>query len=148
MTAKEFFEIEPIQKNSLLVFVFVFFISFLQLYIFKEDFNDEKDLTKFLLTMSVSIFWVTAELPTYFFFVNSRRDKYKLKGLDFNLFLDRIIISFGFTLIIWTVLLTYIGYEFDFDLKTFIRVSLSWMFIKSSYWFSRWLVYYFKTKNK
>ncbi|EKT4502380.1 hypothetical protein AAIP31_002291 [Flavobacterium psychrophilum] len=139
MTFKEFFEIEPIQKNSLIVFVFVFFVSFLQLYLFKNDFLLETDLVKIFLSFSISICWVASEIPTYFLFIASRNDKYKAKGIDLNLILDRVIIGFGLSLIFWMVSITYIAFEFDLTLRVFIRVSLGWMFLKTLYWFLSWI---------
>lgn len=148
MTFKEFFDIEPVQKNSLIVFVFVFFMCFLQLYLFKNNFENEKDLTKIFLTMSLSVCWVASEIPTYFLFIASRKDKYKEKGIDLFLLLDRIVIAFGFSLIFWMATLTYIGYELGFSLRTFIRVSLVWVILKSAFWFFSWLKYSMKDKKQ
>ncbi len=124
MNIKEFFDIEPIQKNGLLIFVFAFLISYLQLFLFKSDFYDLDLFDKIILSSSVGVCWVASELPTYFFFMNSKWNKWINKGKVFDLILDRIIAAFGFTLILWMVLLTYIGYEFNLDLKIFIRTCL------------------------
>ncbi|GEJ39517.1 membrane hypothetical protein [Flavobacterium psychrophilum] len=147
MTFKEFFEIEPIQKNSLIVFLFVFFVSFLQLYLFKNDFLLETDLVKIFLSFAVSICWVASEIPTYFLFIASRNDKYKAKGIDLNLILDRVIIGFGLSLIFWMVTITYIAFEFDFTLRVFIRTSLGWMILKTLFWFLKWIKYDFNNKK-
>ncbi|EWH08797.1 hypothetical protein KLA_17454 [Cellulophaga geojensis KL-A] len=141
MTFKEFFDIEPIQKNGILVFSFSALISFLQLYLFKTGFVELDNLDKIILSLSVGVCWVVAELPTYLFFVNSKWLKWKSKGKIVELFPDRIIASFGFSLILWMVLLTYIGYEFNVDLKMFIRISMIWMFGKSIYWLLYWAKY-------
>jgi hypothetical protein len=140
-TIKEFFDIEPIQKNGILILVFSFLISFLQLFLFKSNFNNLDIFDKVILSLAVSVCWIVSELPTYFFFMNSKWQKWKQKGMIFQLVPDRIVASFGFTIIIWMVLLTYVGYEFDMDLKTFIRTSLIFVFIKSLYWFFYFLKY-------
>lgn len=132
MTLKEFFEIEPIQKNALLVFVFMFFISFLQLYLFKKNFSIESDLVKILLSFSVSICWAISEVPTYLF-----ASKTIIKPVDRteqNKLTERIIIALGFTLVFWSVLATYIGYEFNVSLKIFIRCCFIFMALKTLYW--------------
>lgn len=141
MNIKEFFDIDPIQKNGLLIFAFAFLMAYLQLFLFKSNFTDLDKFDKIILSLSVSVCWVVSELPTYFFFMNSKWLKWKSKGKVFELIADRIIASFGFTLILWMVLLTYIGYEFKMDLKMFIKASLIWMLLKSLYWFLYWLKY-------
>lgn len=141
MNIKEFFDIEPIQKNGLLIFVFTSLISYLQLFLFKSNFSDLDLFDKIILSLSVGVCWAVSELPTYFFFMNSKWQKWKQKGMIFQLVPDRIVASFGFTIILWMVLLTYIGYEFNMDLKVFIRTCLIWMFLKSLYWFLFWLKY-------
>tara|TARA_R110000868_G_scaffold33215_3_gene120842 strand:+ start:4559 stop:5002 length:444 start_codon:yes stop_codon:yes gene_type:complete len=142
MTIKEFFEIEPIQKNSIIVIIFVCFISFLQLYLFKDNFVNEKDFVKIALSISVAICWITAEIPTYIFALPI------LIKSDANIFENRmiefIIISYGFGLIFWMVTATYISYELDLDMKNFIRISIAFMFFKNLYWFIR----YRKNKNQ
>ncbi|MFB9056678.1 hypothetical protein ACFFU9_07975 [Mariniflexile ostreae] len=141
MTIKDFFDIEPIQKNGLLIFAFAFLMAYLQLFIFKSNFSDLDKFDKIILSLSVSVCWVVSELPTYFFFMNSKWLKWKSKGKVFELIADRIVTAFGFTLILWMVILTYIGYEFKMDLNMFIRTSLIWMFLKSIYWSFYWLKY-------
>ncbi|MEQ8421608.1 MAG: hypothetical protein RIB64_16485 [Arenibacter algicola] len=141
MNIKEFFDIEPIQKNGLLIFGFAFLVAYLQLFLFKTDFSDLDKFDKIILSLSVAVCWIVSELPTYFFFMNSKWMKWKNKGKVFDLIPDRIVASFGFTLILWMVILTYIGYEFDFNLNKFIRGCLIWMFAKSLYWMFYWLKY-------
>lgn len=141
MNIKEFFDIEPIQKNGLLIFAFTFLMAYLQLFLFKSDFSELDKLDKIILSLSVSVYWIVSELPTYFFFMNSKWQKWKQKGTVFNLVPDRMVASFGFTIIFWMVLFTYIGFEFNMDLKMFIRFSLICMFLKSLYWFIYFLKY-------
>jgi hypothetical protein len=141
MNIKEFFDIEPIQKNGLIIFMFAFLVAYLQLFLFMPRFNDFDKFDKIILSLSIGVCWIVCELPTYFFFMNSKWLKWKSKGKVFDLIPDRIVASFGFTLILWMVLLTYIGYEFNMDLKMFIRTCLIWMSLKSIYWFIYWLKY-------
>lgn len=141
MNIKEFFDIEPIQKNGLIIFVFAFLMSYLQLFLFKSNFSELDKFDKIILSLSVGVCWVVSELPTYFFFMNSKWQKWKQKGIVFDFVPHRIVASFGFTIIFWMVLLTYIGYESNMNLKVFIRASLIWMFLKSSYWCIYWLKY-------
>lgn len=141
MNIKDFFEIEPIQKNGLLIFALSFLMAYLQLFLFKTNFSELDKFDKIILSLSVSICWIVSELPTYLFFMNSKWKKWKQKGIILNFAPDRIVASFGFTVIIWMVFITYIGYEFSMDLKTFIRASLIFMLIKSLYWFIYFLKY-------
>jgi hypothetical protein len=144
MTVKEIFEIEPIQKNSILVITFVCFISFLQLYLFKNNFVKESDFVKVILSVSVSICWLIAEIPTYLFaFPILIKPDENIKQKQITEFL---IIALGFTLVFWMILLTYIGYEFNLSIKDFIRLCLIWMTGKGIYWFIRSKVHNAKLK--
>ena len=145
---KEVFDIEPIQKNGILVFSFVSLVSYLQLYLFKTEFIELDKFDKIILSFSVGVCWIMAELPTYFFFMNSKWLKWKNKGKIVTLAPDRIIVSFGFSLIFWMVLLTFIGYEYNVDLKLFIKISVIWMLAKSIYWLLYWSKYILIDKKK
>lgn len=144
MTAKEIFEIEPIQKNSIFVIIFVCFVSFLQLYLFKDNFIKETDFVKIILSVSVSICWIIAEIPSYIFAVptlTSQKD-----NIIKNRFIEFLIVSVGFSLLFWMVMLTYISYEFNLSIKNFIRLSVISMFLKGLYWFIRNRIYKSKLK--
>lgn len=145
MTAKEIFEIEPIQKNSIFVIIFVCFVSFLQLYLFKTNFINESDFVKITLSVAVSICWIIAEIPTYIFAVPTLTPQ---KGdIIKNRFIEFLIVSVGFSLLFWMVMVTYISYEFNLSIKNFIRLSVISMFLKGLYWFNRNRVYKSKLKS-
>jgi hypothetical protein len=149
MTVKEFFDIEPIQKNGILTLLFAFFVSYLQLFLFKNEFIELDKFDKIILTLAVSVFWIISEIPTYLLFVNLKTMKWEKVGNTKKLFADRIVASFGFSLVFWMVVLTYIGFEFEMTLKEFIRTSIIWMTLKMLYHLIFWLRFVFiETKNK
>jgi len=80
--------------------------------------------------------------------MNSKWLKWKNKGKIVTLAPDRIIVSFGFSLIFWMVVLTFIGYEYNVDLKLFVKISVIWMLGKSIYWLLYWSKYILIDKKK
>ena len=135
---KELSEIEPIQKNSIITIIFVFFISYLQLFLFKENFEVLSLLTKIFLAISVAIIWIVIQIPSHLFIIARR--VIKKPNLKENFPLGLLILPFGFSLLIWMSLITYLCYEMSFNLKTFIRVSLIFMLIKTLFNFIFWLI--------
>jgi len=149
MNIKEFFEIEPTQKNGLIILVLAFVISYLQLFLFKHNFIDLTQFDKIILSLSVSVFWAISEIPTYHFAMKSKWKKLEKESVKAVFILDKFIIAYGFTLLFWMSIITYIGYEFEMDLLLFIRTSIIAMFSKSLFWYFYYLKYkYIDSKKK
>jgi hypothetical protein len=128
---KEIFEIEPIQKNSLIIFIGILFLSFLQLYIFKHNIFEEGIFVTVGISLSFSICWIILNILSVFIFFNyisGENDKSEL-------FYDKIIFLFGLLILFWISLLTYIGYELELSLKDFLRMSIMVCFIRTFFWF-------------
>jgi len=142
---KEFFEIEPIQKNSMVVIILVFFISFLQLYLFKQNFTNESYFLQITLSISLSICWIVAEIPSYISAVSTTTI---LKtNVVKKRFMKLLIISFGFSLLFWMVMITFIGSEFNLNIKNFIRLSVTSMVLKGLFFFIRCRFYKSRLKK-
>lgn len=128
---KDFIDIEPILKNSLIVFLSVCCISFLQLFLFKREFIENNAFLTIGLILSLSVSWVIAQLPSLILFA-----RYVLKHNNDNndLLFDRITLCLGILLLGWMIILTYIGYELNLDFRSFIRISIILMILKSLFW--------------
>lgn len=143
---KEFFEIEPIQKNSMVVIILVFFISFLQLYLFKTNFISESYFLQITLSIALSICWIVAEIPSYIYAVSTttilKKDVVKKR------FMKLLIISVGFSLLYHMVTVTYVSTELNLSIKNFIRLSVFTMLLKSLVFFIRYRIYKSKLKQQ
>lgn len=128
---KEIFDIEPIQKNSLIVFLSICCVSFLQLFLFKRDIVENNSFLTIGLVLGLSISWVILQLPSLMLFASYViRDDIKKDDLLF----DRVTLSLGILSLVWMIVLTYIAYEFSLDFRTFIRVSIVFMIMKALFW--------------
>ena len=128
---KEIFEIEPIQKNSLIVFIGICFLSFLQLYIFKKEIILNQSIFVVIgLMFSISVCWTVLNLFSLSFFFS------KVNSNDFEkVYYDKVIFAFGFLGICWICILTYVGYELNLTFKNFIRLSILVCLIRTLFWF-------------
>ncbi|TRX15826.1 hypothetical protein [Flavobacterium franklandianum] len=128
---KEIFDIEPIQKNSLIVFLSVCCISFLQLFLFKREIIENNSFVTIGLILGLSISWVILQLPSLVLFAKFViRDDVKNNDLLF----DRIALTLGILLLVWMITLTYIAYELNLDFRSFIRISITFMIMKTLFW--------------
>ena len=84
---KEIFEIEPIQKNSLIIFFGILFLSFLQLYIFKHNIFEEGIFVTVGISLAISICWIVLNILSVFIFFNLMSDEKD----NSELFYDRIL---------------------------------------------------------
>ncbi|WP_233862653.1 hypothetical protein [Tenacibaculum piscium] len=132
---KEIFEIEPIQKNSLIMFVGIFCLSFLQLYLFKNETLDKGVFIVTGLCLSLAVCWSIINILPLLFFSIFIEEKEKNNGIKIILIAEKIVFFLGLMAIGWTILLTYICYELDFCFKNFIRVSILASFIRTLFWF-------------
>jgi hypothetical protein len=128
---KEIFDIEPILKNLLIVFLCVCCISFLQLFLFKREIIVNNSFLTIGLILSLSVSWTIAQLPSLILFANC---VIKNENENNDLLFDRIALCLGILLIGWMIILTYIAYELNLDFKSFIRISIVVMIIKSLFW--------------
>ena len=129
---KEIFEIEPVQKNTLIIFIAIFSLSFLQLYLFKHSIFEENYFVIIGVCIGLSVCWSIINMPPLVFyhaFLLHGKNNIKTTGLNY------IIFKFGLLAIGWIILLTYIGYEYKFCFKELIRFSILLSFIKTFIWF-------------
>ena len=128
---KEIFDIEPIQKNSLIVFFSICCISFLQLFLFKREIIENNSFLAIGLILGLSLSWVILQLPSLILFA-----RYVIRDDPENndLLYDRITLSLGILLLVWMIILTYIAYELNLDFRSFIRISIIFMIVKTLFW--------------
>lgn len=131
---KDIFEIEPIQKNSFIMFLSVLCLSFLQIFIFKRKIIEESSFVSIGVALGLSVCWVVSHLTGFYAFFYNSRVGVNVEENDEILY-ERVALGFGLTLLFWMSLLTYIGYELQFSFKNFIRFSVSIMLTKSIFWF-------------
>jgi hypothetical protein len=140
---KDIFDIEPIQKNSVFIFIGFICLSFLQLYVFKNDII-EKSFVTICLSISMGVVWFISSIPSAFLFHhlldNSQDEK---STID----ISRIILLIGLLSILSTLLLTYILYEINASFKIFIRISLAFVLLKPIIYISIDLLFNKKTKK-
>jgi hypothetical protein len=129
---KEFFEIETTQKNSLIAFLGVLCVSFLQLYLFKRNIIETNTFLAIGLSLGMSVCWIIIQIPGYYMFLDSSDENINNSGKTTY---DKVPLGFGVMLLIWMLLLTYIAYELNLSLKTFIRLVISIMFLRLIFWF-------------
>lgn len=141
---KEIFEIEPVQKNSLIIFVGIFFLSFLQLYIFKNDILNDGIFVIIGLCLALTVCWSIISIPPLIFFFNTVE---KRRGKNNNIILERVVFSLGILGIGWIGLLTYISYELTICFKDFIRLSILVSVVRAAFWLIYGIVLHQKKQN-
>lgn len=117
---KEFSEIEPIQKNSIVVLATLFCLSYLQLKIFDNRIETNEVFPSIILSLALSIFWlIINSIPTFLFFeyLTIGADKTKTKY-------EMTVFFFGYISLLLITVIMYICYELEFDFKNFIRISI------------------------
>lgn len=126
---KDIFDIEPIQKNAVVMFLAISCICFLQLYIFKREIFNDNLFISVGLSFAMAICWIIVQLPSFIliFLVSRVNDDKPLKE-------ENVALAFGVFLLFWIIILTYIGYELDLSYKNFIRVVITVMFTRMLFW--------------
>lgn len=140
---KEIFDIEPIQKNALISFVGISFLSFLQLYIFKNELLDRSSFEIIGISLAMAVCWTILNIPSLIVFYNSEapeEDISKERIINY----EKVIFIFGILILSWITLLTYISYELGLCFKDFIRLSIFISIIR----FLFWLIYGAFKKSK
>tara|TARA_R110002167_G_scaffold53406_1_gene153248 strand:- start:1098 stop:1544 length:447 start_codon:yes stop_codon:yes gene_type:complete len=131
---KEIFEIEPIQKNSLIIFIGIFLLSFLQIFLFKRELLNESSFLILGISLSIALCWSLLNvLPLYCFFLATKESDRKTPNQE--IMWEKVIVVLGFLCLCWILLITYISYEFEFSLKKLIRISIILSIIRSFFWF-------------
>ena len=129
---KEIFDIEPIQKNSLIIFICFLPISFLQIFLFKNELLDKSAFEIIGICLGITVCWCISNIPPMLFFVKSMEDEETKKN---GLKLDVVVIVCGILALCWIILLTYIAYEFNLSFKNFIRGSIAVILLRLLFWF-------------
>ena len=129
---KEIFDIEPIQKNSLIVFISILSISFLQVFLFKHEILDKSAFEIIGVCLGLTVCWYIGSILPMTLFVKATEDEEdRQNGLQ----LDIVVIVCGLLALGWIILFTYIAYELNLSFKNFIRGSIAIILIRSLFWF-------------
>ena len=141
---KEVFEIEPIQKNSLITLGCLTCISYLQLDLFSHHLKLDNIFISLMISFALSICWLISNtISCYYFFLLVTYDR---KTESESPIIERVILILGFLTVSWVILFTYIGYEFHLTFKNFIRVSLMIIFLRTLLW--TFLLNYKKNRDR
>jgi hypothetical protein len=128
---KEIFDIEPIQKNALLSLTSISFLSFLQLYLFKNEIFDESPFEIIGISLALTVCWSILNIPPFAFFYNAETAN---QENDDQIEFDKVIFIFGILAVGWITLLTYISYELKLCFKDFIRLSIFVSASRTIFW--------------
>ena len=132
---KEIFDIEPIQKNTLIIFLSLFCISFLQVFLFKPELLDRGAFINIGISLALTVSWIVLSLPSMVMLTMAVEWKDGNPKDSGKLIMENVILSSGIMMIGWILLLTYISYEFDFSFKTLIRMGILTSLFKFILWF-------------
>jgi hypothetical protein len=128
---KEIFDIEPIQKNALLSLTSISFLSFLQLYLFKNDIFNNSPFEIIGISLSLTVCWSILNIPPlYLFFHAESPERENVDQIEY----EKVIFIFGFLAIGWITVLTYISYELKLCFKDFIRLSIITSITRCGFW--------------
>ncbi|MES2239306.1 MAG: hypothetical protein V4497_03495 [Bacteroidota bacterium] len=124
---KEIFDIEPVQKNSLIIFLALLPLTFLQIYIFKPEIIDKGVFIISGICLALSVCWyVISLLPLIVFLkVSVVYDEDETKT---------IVFIAGILGLAWIILLTYISYELNLTFRNFIRGSIIMVLLRTLFW--------------
>lgn len=131
---KEIFDIEPVQKNSLIIFIGVFCLSFLQIYLFKNELLENGSLIIIGICLSLTVCWSILNVLPLFLFFHFVNNKGNIKNKS-EVILEQAIVPLGYFTLGWITLLIYISYELNICFKDFIRLSIIVSILRSLFWF-------------
>ena len=132
MTIKDFADIEPKQKNIIIIFCALFSVSFLQIFLFKRELMSENFFTLSVLSISLSFFWYLINSLSSIFFYLTLSSRKKAEKSEPKSYLT--ITFLGFIFLSWIYLLTFICYEYNMNFKTFIKLSAIVCVLRSIFW--------------
>ena len=138
---KEIFDIEPVQKNALIVFLCIFCLSFLQIYLFKDELLDKGAFQVIGFSLGLSVCWLVSSLLPVVLFVKALEDEEDRKN---GLIMDRVVMICGLLVLGWIIILTYVAFELNLSFKNFIRGSILTIILRSIFW----LIYGLIVKRK
>lgn len=119
---KEIFEIEPKQKNLLIILFAISCISFLQIYLFSPETFEKGSIVVIGLSLAITVCWAILNAPPLVLFsiyINPE------ENADINTEINIAqFFMFGLLGVFWILLITYISYEIDLTPKNFARVSI------------------------
>lgn len=133
---KQVFEIEPIQKNSLLVYVAVCFMSFLQLSFLKKEIVESNNFFAIGLVLGMSLCWIVSSLPSFIIFI-SLMMKYDFPY--YRKLLDKFILFFGFIILFWMLIQIFLIFQFKLDLAEFIYLNILILVVRNLIWIT-WIL--------
>lgn len=131
---KEIFDIEPIQKNTLILFLALFFITFLQVFLFKPEIFEKGVFITIGISLALTVSWTILNIPSMIMFVIVTQWKEGKLPSKKSLILENVVLTAGIIIIGWILMLTYISYELDLSFKTLIRIGILISFIKFLLW--------------
>lgn len=129
---KEIFDIEPKQKNVLIILVGIFGLSFLQLYLFKKSIFESGIFFSLGISLGLTVCWTILNIPSLalFWAVLNNPDDDKDNKFDYQL----VIFVLGLLALAWISALTFISYELNFDFKYFLRLSIGISILRILTW--------------
>ncbi len=128
---KEFFEIEPSQKNTLLSLLGISFLCFLQLYLFKIEIFENNTFEIIGISLALTVCWSVLNIIPLALFVVCQTKEENMDNVKYG----KIIFTLGVIALCWITLLTYIAYEFKLCFKELIRLGITVSLLRSVFWF-------------
>lgn len=113
---REIFEIEPKQKNALIIYSGISLISFLQIYIFKRELIDENFLIVLMTSLALGVCWLVLNMIPLIIIIAAW-------ARDGKLIFENVIFGIGILVIAGLILLTYLGYLDNLSFKDFIEYA-------------------------
>jgi hypothetical protein len=142
---KEIFEIETKQKNTLIILIGIFGLSFLQLYLFKKSIFDIGIFFSIGVSFGMTICWSILNIPSLVVFAAIVDSKSPNIIFDEN-HRKFVLFSLGLIALGWIATLTYIAYELNLNFKYFLRLSICVSIIRVLFWVIYGSIKYRNTK--
>jgi hypothetical protein len=130
---KEIFDIEPKQKNVLIILIGIFGLSFLQLYLFKKSIFDLGIFFSLGVSLGLTVCWSMLNIPSLVLFWSLIKDDPVDKKVDRTDY-QFVIFILGLLALAWISALTFISYELNFDFKYFLRLSIGVSILRILTW--------------
>lgn len=130
---KEIFEIEPKQKNVLIIAVGIMGLSFLQLYLFKPEVFEIGIVYCIGIAIGITICWIILNIYSMVLFAGFMNNYFE-KSYRLENFSDKKIFILGVITISWISIYTLIGYELNLSVRYFIRLSIAVSLLRTIIW--------------
>jgi len=133
---KEIFDIEPKQKNVLIILVGIFGLSFLQLYLFQKSIFDIGIFFSLGISLGLTVCWTILNIPSLILcFLSIIAPDLKSDKTDDTYNYNLIIFTLGLLALGWISLLTFIAYELDFTFKYLLRLAVLMSILRTIFWY-------------